>query len=222
MWIVGFLLLFIAVLILSTRKAEDHYTEQHISPQSSSATLPIVIRAGVPYAILPDGSPVKLSFGHAGLAKRGVQTQGLQDLFLGGSMPVKMPVRLARSGEQSTLGVLRHSDKSIRTVVVDMGTRQLHFRSDKVLQPGEGTKYTLAAKSGEVMLAGESNRLGNICLNLDDIQSVGYAGHVSLGGSTMRLRRTVPGQHTSIGSQDMSEGKRRFIFDVVEERVLVQ
>lgn len=220
MWILGFLLLFIAVLILSTRKAEHHYTE-HVSPQSSSATLPIFIRAGVPYAILPDGSPAKLSFAHAGLAKRGAMAQGLQDLFMGGNMPVKMPVRLVRSGEQPTLGVLKHSDKSIRTVVVDMGTRQLHFRSDKVLQPGEGAQYTLTP-SGEVTLAGESNRLGNISLNLDDINSIGYAGHVSLGGSTMRLRRTVPGQHTSIGSQDMYEGKRRFIFDVVEERVLVQ
>ena len=220
MWIVGFLLLFIAVLILSTRKTETYHSDTFPEQPTTSATLPIVARAGIPYAILPDGNTVRLSFGRTGLSGR-VQTQGMQGLFLGGSLPIKMPVRLARGGEESTLGVLRHTDKSVRTVVLDMGTMQLHMRSDRVLRPGEGVPYQLTHSDG-VKLNGESSRLGNVSLNIDDTQSVGYAGRVSCGGTTMRLRRTIPGNKTSIGSHDIAEGKHRLIFDIVDSRVLVQ
>lgn len=222
MWIVGFLLLFIAVLILSTRKAEEHYNNSSLTQQpTTSTTLPIVVRAGVPYAILPDGSPARLSFGRMGLTGRSAGQRGLQELFLGGSLPIKMPVRLTRGGEEPTLGVLRHTDKSVRTVVLDMGTKQLHLRSDRVLHPGEGVPYQLTPSDG-VKLEGESSRLGNVSLNIDDTQSVGYAGRVSCGSTTMRLRRTIPGSKTSIGSHDIAEGKHRLIFDIVDSRVLVQ
>ena len=222
MWIVGFLLLFIAVLILSTRKAEEHYNDSSLAQPTTSATLPIVVRAGVPYAILPDGSPARLSFGSMGLTGRSAGPRGLQELFLGGNVAVKMPVRLTRGGEEPTLGVLRHTDKSVRTVVLDMGTKQLHMRSDRVLRPGEGVSYKLAS-SGGIELNAESNRLGNISLDIDNIQSTGYAGRVRCGGgATMRLRRTIPGTKTSIGSHDITEGKHRLIFDIATNRVLVQ
>ena len=218
MWIVGLLVLFIVVLILSTRKTENYYNST--TPAVTSTSLPVLVENGIPYAVLKDGSVARISFAQRGISVRDANSLGVQDLSLGGGLPLKIPVRLARGGEDPVIGVLRHRDSSVRSVVVDMGTRQLHFRNDRVLQDGEGTPYTLTTEGVE--LRGESSRLGNISLNLDDIQSVGYAGRVTVDGTTMRVRKTAPGYKTSIGSHDITEGKHRLIFDVVDSRVLVQ
>ena len=220
MWVIGFLLLFISVLLLTTRKSKEYYTGAP-EPSATHATLPIVVKSGIPYAILPQEGPVRLSFGGNGLSGRLVQTQGIQEVYLGGSRPVKMPVRLARGGEETTFGVLRYNDSSVRTVVVDMSTLQLHLRGDAVIPAGKGIPYHLTS-TGNVELEGESSRLGNITLSLDDTHSVGYAGDVACAGSTMRIHSSIPGMKTSIGARDMTAGKRRFIFDIADGRVLVE
>ena len=220
-WVIGFLLLFIIVLTLTARNNKEYNDDLPVPAlPRTSATLSVVTRAGVPYAILPDGTHAKISFSQRGLLGTG-SIQGMQQIYLGGGV-VKMPVRLTRGGQEASIGVLRHADKSVRTVVVDMGTRQLHMRTDSILGPKEGVPYYFTTE-GAVELRGESNRLGSVALGIDNIESTGYPGQVRCAGGGIQLRRTVPsGNKTVIGSHDIVKGNHRLIFDLVNRRVLVQ
>lgn len=214
-WVIGILLLFVVVLLITMRRRENDM--RSVEEIIYSSTLPLVVNAGAPYVVFPDGSRAKISFRNVGMDVRSPQ------YFVLGDAPMKMPVRLVRSGETSKVGVIKLRDSSVRTVVVDMATNQLHMRSDRVLGPADGSPFR-ETPEGDIEILDTSNRLGRVTLSLDSTTSTGHPGRVRFGSSSVETRRTIPSGdgHQRVGSADLVAGKHRIVVDLHTRRLLVQ